>query len=876
MLSFSGYPFLLILMVAVAIVPLLFPLFVRKRDQESVYTYFIWIMVACFTYSFTYVLELALTTVSLKILMIKAQYLGAVFFAPLVILFTLAYTERNRWITRRLMYALFFLPLLNLLGVWTNEWHHLFYTSFSTTGNGLFQVMHTGKGIGYWLHQGYTLILLFVSLWFLVKRVREIPPADSRQVIMVILGLCSPLLLYVLYLADMIPSLLDPMPFGFLGTGLFFYLGLKKFNLFKMVPIAYRTLFDNMQEGVLVLDTKGDLVTLNLSAASLIGVSSVQEKIAVQEIKKCWPEIHQLFSDRNSYQIHELKRQVDGFSHWYLITKSLVRDENQRIAGSLLVIRDITQQKNFQIEIERSRELAEEANQAKSEFLANMSHEIRTPLNGVIGFTELLTKTNLNEQQLRYAQTALNSANVLLGLINDVLDLAKIESGKAELHPENISLHTLLENILDVLSFLAHQKGLELILDLDANVPGNIETDELKLRQVLINLLNNALKFTESGEVILKVEWEAIAGNSNKGQVRFSVIDSGIGIAKEKQELIFEAFSQADSSTTKKFGGTGLGLTISNKLLQLMQSKLQIRSEEGIGSCFYFELEVNFQNYKQRLIKGFSQVLIVDGNEPSGMAIKKYCTLFGLEALLVTSVNDSFLVLEKNKDISLVLLNHKIMGKNSMAAMEQMMRIVRQSGQKVDFVALVGSHDKEETIESYEKIGCHWIIDKPVTPGKLESLLVKILDKGNKPKPSSVAAEMPAQKLQKHFKFLLAEDNAVNRMLVKIYFEKMYPGAQVLEAEDGKQALEVFLKEKPDLVITDIHMPEMNGYELLRAIRTSAFGKKVPIIGFTANAINREMPARPEYDFNAYLTKPVKQDKFRKVVGDLLSHKTVP
>lgn len=870
MLSYSEYPFLFFVLMAVAIVPVLFPLLIRKEKQQRVFRYFIWLMLACFAYSFSYFLELTLPAVTLKILMVKAQYLGAVFFAPLVILFTLAYIRKSQWISNKLIYSLFFLPLLNLIAVWTNEWHQLFYASFEIVDNGHFQVMQTVKGIGYWIHQGYTLILLFVSLGLLLKRVREIPPTDSRQVIMVILGLCSPMLLYIYYLVGNIPFLLDPIPFGFLGTSVFFYFGLKKFNLFKIVPIAYHTLFNNMQEGVLVLDSNENLATLNLSAAKMIGINKVDEKRASLEIDKNWPEIKELFTGQNDFQVCEIKRRVEGFTHWYLLTKSLIKDENQNVAGSLLVIREITQQKNFQMEIERSREAAEEANRAKSEFLANMSHEIRTPLNGVIGFTELLTKTKLNEQQLRYAQTALNSANTLLGLINDVLDLAKIESGKTDLHPENVSLYELLENILDVLSFQAHQKGLELILDLESNVPAVIEADELKLRQVLINLLNNALKFTEVGEVLLKVEWQENVEEGDRGNIRFSVIDSGVGIAEEKQELIFEAFSQADSSTTKRFGGTGLGLTISNKLLKLMHSKIQLKSEAGIGSCFYFDLMVPFKKRTEKKIRGLSQVLIIDGNENSGRSIEKYCVNFGLKPIVLASVNDSFALLEKTRDISVVLLNHKILGKNSVAAMEQMMRIASHSKNKVEFVAVVGSNDREETIKSYQGIGCTWVLDKPVTPGKLKALFTKILAIELKSKASRPVSKKPAKMLHSGFKLLLAEDNAVNRMLVKIHFERLSPGARVLEAEEGKQAMTIFLKEKPDLVITDIHMPGMNGYELLRAIRETAHGKNIPVIGFTANAIIRETTAAADHDFDAYLTKPVKQDKFRQVVGSYL------
>ncbi len=869
MFSFLHFHALFFLLMAVAVVPLLFPLFIRKETAEKAYGYFFWIMMACFIYSFAYVLELMIVPKTGKIVMIKVQYLGAVAFAPLVYFFTLVYTGMEKWITHRRQLYFVILPLVNLFLVWTTDWHYLFYRNFSLIDAALFPVLVTQKGLFYWIHQGYTLLLLFSSLWLLIKRISEIPIANSRQVIMVILGLCSPLIIYVWYLTGNIPYRLDPIPIGFIGTGFFFFLGLKKFNLFRIAPVAYRTLFDNLQEGVMVLDNQGELVTLNLSAAKYIGIGKVHHKSALLEITENWPEIAALLGPPEAYRINEFTRKREAHTYWYLLSKSTVAVDGEDKVGSLLVLRDITQEKNFQLEIEKARVEAEEANRAKSEFLANMSHEIRTPLNGVIGFTELLTHTQLNAQQKRYAQTALSSASALLDLINDVLDLAKIEAGKTDLNLNTVDLHVLIETIIDVLSFQAHQKGLELILDLEANVPSNIETDELKLKQVLINLLNNALKFTDNGEVILGVSWLEEESRSNRGRLRFVVQDSGIGIAENKQQLIFDAFSQADSSTTKKFGGTGLGLTISNKLLSLMDSRIQLVSEPGKGSTFFFDMEVERKENRSEevVIKAISKALVLDGNASSGKVIARYCEDVGLKAVRSQAINDAFFALEKDPEIDLVLMNNRLMGKNSPAAMQQMIRLTEKHGRKVTFVAMIGGNDKDSLIQSYREIGCALILDKPVTPSKLRQLISKepytaydTPDKGLHPDEGSST-------YGKRFKLLVAEDNPINRMLVKIFLEKMTPEALVLEAENGKEALALFLEQNPDLVITDIHMPEMNGYELLQAIRDLPSGKEVPVIGFTANAFPEKASAGKPYEFDDYLIKPVVQKKFKQVMG---------
>jgi|GEM_PF-518308 len=873
MLSSLNFNLVLFLLVVVAVAPVLLIFFLKRDEHGQVSTYFSALVIACFVYSISNVFELTMTTIPNKLLMYKGMYVGAVLFAPLVLLFTLVYTEREKWITQNRLYLLFLVPAINLLLVWTNDYHTYFYSSFELSKKGEIIFMVTGKGFGYWLHQSYTLFLLFVSLNLLLKRIKEVPPFDSKQVFMVILGLCSPLLVYLFYLTSKGPIVIDYITFSFLGTGLFFYLGLTRFNLFKIVPIAYRTLFDNMQEGVLVTDTTGALITLNLAAANMLELKTINQNIALKVIEKGWPEIHELLVNSEDYRMIEFSYQKEEYLNWYLVSKSSIKGNNRKVVGSIILIRDITQEKLFQFEIQRSREEAEEANSAKTEFLANMSHEIRTPLNGVIGFTELLSNTQLNDQQSKYANTALNSANALLDLINDILDLAKIESGKSETNIKQLYLHELLETILDVLSFQAHKKGLELILDLDPRIGDLIETDELKLKQVLINLLNNALKFTEKGQVILKLTLLNPYSEEYHEQlnIRFSVSDSGIGIPKGKQQLIFDAFSQADSSTTKKFGGTGLGLTISNKLLKLLGSSIQLMSEIGKGSDFYFDLEVKAHDFKilSENLTELGEVLVIDGNEISGKVIKTYCENFKMTGTHVSTITDAFFALENNLKLGLVILNNSLLGKNSVWTMQKMMVVVKDRSERVNFVAALGSIEQEMIVKSYLSIGCNAFLYKPATPAKLERVLKSLL------KTSAVKQDFPKEqngysipsKAKDPFKLLIAEDNAVNRMLIKIYMEKLDPNAIILEAENGEEALELLKSSsKPNLVITDINMPKLDGYELLKAIRSKPSTIQIPVIGFTANAFQSEEEEIKNAGFDGFLTKPVVQEKFKEVV----------
>ncbi|WP_169313258.1 histidine kinase N-terminal 7TM domain-containing protein [Cyclobacterium marinum] len=864
---------LLVLLVVVAIAPVILIFFLKKEVHGKAASYFSGLMVACFVYSISNVVELSMTTVFSKLLMLKTMYIGAVSFAPLVLLFTLIYTEREKWITSRRLMLLFIVPIVNLILVWTNDYHPYFYSSFDLVERGDFIMMVTGKGFGYWLHQSYTLLLLFVSLYLLLLRIREVPPADYKQVFMVILGLCFPFLVYILYLTIKGPILIDFITFSFLGTGVFFYLGLTRYNLFKIAPIAYRTLFDNMQEGVLVSDTSGGLITLNLAAANMLELKTINQKLALKVIEKGWPEVNELLTCAEEYRMIEFSCKKNEILNWYLVSKSSIKGQNRQVVGSIILVRDITQEKLFQFEIQRSREEAEEANRAKSEFLANMSHEIRTPLNGVIGFTELLSNTQLNGQQIKYANTALNSANALLDLINDILDLAKIESGKSETNIHQLHLHDFLETILDVLSFQAHKKGLELILDLDPRIGNLIEADELKLKQVLINLLNNALKFTNKGQVILKLTLldSLIEGDKEKVRVRFSVIDSGIGIPKDKQQLIFDAFSQADSSTTKKFGGTGLGLTISNKLLKLLDSSIQLNSELGKGSEFYFDLDLVAiePNVSEKDLSELGEALIIDANEISGKVTKSYCERVGVKATHTSVITDGFFTLETNPNINLVIFNNSILGSNSVWTMQKMMKLVKERVPKVNFIAAVESIEQERVVKNYNSIGCEAILYKPATPTKLKKIFESLL-KSNKAEPVLTPRDngkVLDSNTEEPFRLLIAEDNSVNRMLVKIYMQKLDPSAIIMEADDGEEALSI-IKENSnlDLIITDINMPKLDGYELLKAVRATSSTRHIPIVGFTANAFKDEISETKNSEFDGFLTKPVVQEKFQKTV----------
>jgi len=553
----------------------------------------------------------------------------------------------------------------------------------------------------------------------------------------------------------------------------------------------------------------------------------------------------------------------DGKYAYVLDRGYVMRDNSGRAVRMIGAMMDITARKQFEKDTQQAKEAAEAANRAKSEFVANISHEIRTPMNGVLGMTDLLLDTELNPEQRDYAILVRGSAESLLTLVNDILDFSKIEAGKLELETIEFKLRASIEPALKTLAARAQQKGLELNCRIEPDVPEALLGDPTRLRQILLNLLGNSLKFTEKGEINLTVQWEC--GDDAAAMLHFSVQDTGIGIPAEKQARIFDAFTQADGSTTRRFGGTGLGLTISRQLVQMMGGRIWVESAPGRGSTFHFT--ANFGVLKsvgppipleKTQLKGM-RALVVDDNLTNRRILESLLTGWGMNPTLAGEGAEAVRMLgqaaEAGQPFPLVLSDADMPEMDGFQLAEVIRKNPRLSGATI--IMLTSAGQRGDAARCRE-LGLEGYLTKPVSQSELLEAILRVAGaKRPETKPALVTRHSLREE-GRSLRILLAEDNVVNQLLACRLLEKQ--GHLVVTAANGRQALERLEKERVDLVLMDIQMPEMDGFEATAAIRKeeALAGKHLPIIAMTAHAMEGDRERCLAAGMDGYLAKPIR------------------
>ena len=473
-----------------------------------------------------------------------------------------------------------------------------------------------------------------------------------------------------------------------------------------------------------------------------------------------------------------------------------------------------------------------------------MSHEIRTPLNGIIGFSNLLLSSDLTEIQKQHLETVNQSASSLLDVVNDILDISKIEAGKLIIDKEKTSLHAIINQSVDMMKFMAHQKNLELVVNIHKEVHCAIWVDEIRLKQILQNLLNNAIKFTLKGQIELEVSSVNIDNNSSR--IKFSVKDTGIGIKKGNKKKILEAFTQEDNSTTRNYGGTGLGLTITNSLLKLMNSKLEIDSEPNVGSTFSFELELKSEfcnNHLNTNKHNFKKALIIEDNELVASIIKNMLQNFTIDADVYQNNLENIAAFVSKNNYDLLLLDLEYLSEATTITIINELDVLPT----ISIIVMQNSNSK------FNETGTNKNVQSIIKPIKHDALQNYLNRNNSENKPSIPNSK--EEVLHNTIKILIVDDNKINMLLTKTLILNKVPNCIIYEARNGQEAVDLAVENKPDIIFMDIQMPIMNGYEASTEIRKT--NPNTIIIAITAGIITGEKEKCLEVGMNDFIIKPV-------------------
>ena len=636
----------------------------------------------------------------------------------------------------------------------------------------------------------------------------------------------------------------------------------------------YEELFENANDIIFTVDLDRKLTSINKAAEDLTGIkrdealgTDVLQLIAEEYRDLAQTALGQDLRDGGPTTTYLEVCTKDGRRVPLEVNSRLIYEDG-RPAGVQGIARDITARKRAEEEQEKAKEAAESANRAKGEFLANMSHEIRTPLNGILGMTELALGTSLTEEQLEYLTMVKVSGETLLTVINDILDFSKIEAGRLDLNPIDFDLRDALGDTLKTLSLRAHQKGLELVLHVASDVPYKVKGDPTRLRQIIVNLVGNAIKFTEHGEVVLRVNLESEGGEAL--WLRFRITDTGIGIPSEKHNLIFAPFTQADSSSTRRHGGTGLGLTICFQLVELMEGRLWVESEVDKGSSFYFTARFGVSKSKVETIVPAQEAklqglatLVIDDNATNRRLLEEMLVTWRMKPAMADGGWTGLAAMERARDAGksfpLVLLDAQMPDLDGFSLAERIKQDPALAGATIMMLTSAG---RRGDAARCRELGIAAYLHKPIKQWDLlQAILLALAPRPGGPRDAELITRHTLRERRPKLRILLAEDDLVNRELAERVLKKS--GHEVTTVQDGREAVAVLEASgfnAFDVVLMDVQMPGMDGLAATAAIRKNEqeTGAHLPIIAMTAHAMKGDKARFLAAGMDGYIAKPVR------------------
>jgi PAS domain S-box-containing protein len=644
-----------------------------------------------------------------------------------------------------------------------------------------------------------------------------------------------------------------------------------------------RALLDASPDSIYFKDRDSRFLRISRSLAERIGLRSPEEARGKSDADFFHPDhVRAALGDeqdilRSGQPVvgkmeHEVTRQ--GHERWLLTTKMPLRDSAGLVVGTLGVSRDVTELKHAEDELAVARDAALESARLKSEFLANMSHEIRTPLNAVVGMAGLLLDTSLDAEQREFASTIRTSADVLLGIVNDILDFSKIDAGKMTIEAIDFDVTQVIEEAADLIAEQAHHKGLELVMAIPARLPRLVKGDPGRIRQVLVNLVSNAVKFTDTGEVVIGVELLERAGRHQT--LRWQVRDTGVGIPAEAQARLFNAFTQADGSTTRRYGGTGLGLAICKRLVSLMGGEIGFESTPGHGTAFWFTLTLEQQlssapRQPERGSLDRARVLVVDDNKTNRTILHRQLAAWGIRDDAAASGPEALECLRREAaqgdPYQLVILDMQM---PDMDGVDVARAIKNDPALRDTILVILTSLAYHPDDVDLQRIGISAYLTKPVKQSRLYDCLATVLTEGGAPdRPATVGrSSIRASAGLSAIRVLVAEDNPINQKVALRLLEKL--GVRAEAVGNGLEVIDAMTRSRYDVILMDCQMPELDGYETTARIRqreqaSPALGHQY-IIAVTAHALEGDRERCLAAGMDDYLSKPIRVDRLAAVL----------